>query len=44
MPDRESLTKIGGRIGENVQTALAKDPAAKSAWEVIYLYARLHAI
>jgi serine O-acetyltransferase len=31
-------------IREDIQTVFAKDPAAKTAWEVIFLYPGLHAI
>jgi serine O-acetyltransferase len=32
------------RIREDIQTVFAKDPAAKSVWEVIFLYPGLHAV
>lgn len=36
--------KIVERIREDTQTVFTKDPAAKSVWEVIFLYPGLHAI
>jgi serine O-acetyltransferase len=36
--------KIAERIKEDIQTVFAKDPAAKSVWEIIFLYPGLHAI
>jgi serine O-acetyltransferase len=35
---------IWGRIREDVQTVFAKDPAARSIWEVILLYPGVHAV
>ncbi len=35
---------IAERIREDIQTVFAKDPAAKSVWEIIFLYPGLHAI
>jgi serine O-acetyltransferase len=36
--------KIAERIREDIQTVFAKDPAAKTTWEVICCYPGLHAI
>jgi serine O-acetyltransferase len=33
-----------GRLREDIQTAFAKDPAARSSWEVVCCYPGLHAI
>ena len=38
------VTTILGRLTEDIRTALAKDPAAKSALEVVLTYPGLHAI
>ena len=32
------------RIREDIRTVFAKDPAAKTLWEVLFLYPGLHAI
>jgi serine O-acetyltransferase len=35
---------LRARIHEDIQTVFAKDPAARSAWEVLLLYPGLHAV
>ena len=32
------------RIREDIQTVFAKDPAAKTVWEVVFCYPGLHAV
>jgi serine O-acetyltransferase len=50
MSELDTQTRTDGRLGlrarirEDIQTVFAKDPAARSVWEVVLLYPGLHAI
>lgn len=40
----DGRVSLGARIREDIQTVFAKDPAARSVWEVVLLYPGLHSV
>ena len=44
MVAKKGTTRVFARLREDIQTVFAKDPAARSVWEVLTCYSGLHAI